>query len=423
MTFSIYTPTHDTRHLQRAADSLLAQTEEDWEWIIVLNGGVSESHARQVIGEAARRTVFVQEHGQTGCIGALKKAACDAATGQILVELDHDDELLPQALHRIGEEVARGAGFVYSATLEMQADGKPNLYGAAYGWRHATHLWRGTSTAYNVPFECTARSLCELYYAPNHVRAWTREAYDKAGGYDDDLSVTDDHDLLIRTYLAGVEMRRITEPLYVQHLHGANSQLGERNQAIQNGVAALRNTYTRELVDEQCHRSGLPKYDLGGAHSCPDGWQAVDKHGGAGVLSLDVTQGLPWADHSVGAIRAHDFLEHIPIGQVVPLMNEIHRVLVPGGWLLTSTPSTDGRGAFQDPTHCSFWNENSWWYYTRAQQAKYVPEIKARFGVARLCTYHPSNWHHQHHIPYVVADLVALKGQREPGLNGFFGES
>jgi O-antigen biosynthesis protein len=37
--------------------------------------------------------------------------------------------------------------------------------------------------------------------------------------------------------------------------------------------------------------------------------------------------------------------------------------LVPGGWLLAATPSTDVRGAFQDPTNCSFWNvPNSFWY-------------------------------------------------------------
>ncbi len=27
-------------------------------------------------------------------------------------------------------------------------------------------------------------------------------------------------------------------------------------------------------------------------------------------------------------------------------------------------PSTDGRGAFQDPTHVSFWNINSFMYYS-----------------------------------------------------------
>ncbi len=45
-------------------------------------------------------------------------------------------------------------------------------------------------------------------------------------------------------------------------------------------------------------------------------------------------------------------------------MEEIYRVLKPGGMFESSTPSTDGRGAFQDPTHVSFWNINSWLYYS-----------------------------------------------------------
>ena len=44
-------------------------------------------------------------------------------------------------------------------------------------------------------------------------------------------------------------------------------------------------------------------------------------------------------------------------------MEEIWRVLKDGGVLNHMTPSTDGRGAFQDPTHRSFWNINSWLYY------------------------------------------------------------
>jgi len=90
--------------------------------------------------------------------------------------------------------------------------------------------------------------------------------------------------------------------------------------------------------------------------------------------------------------------------------------LVPGGWLLSATPSTDGRGAFQDPTHCSWWNENSFWYYTRQQQRQYVPGITARFQEARKWTEAPTDWHKVHNILYVYADLVALKGQRQPGI-------
>jgi SAM-dependent methyltransferase len=97
-------------------------------------------------------------------------------------------------------------------------------------------------------------------------------------------------------------------------------------------------------------------------------------------------------------------------------MNEIYRVLAPGGWLLSATPSTDGRGAFQDPTHCSFWNPNSFWYFVRQAQRQYVPGITARFQGTRIWQEYPSEWHKEHQILYVYADLVALKGQRQPGL-------
>ena len=113
-------------------------------------------------------------------------------------------------------------------------------------------------------------------------------------------------------------------------------------------------------------------------------------------------------------VRAADFLEHIP--DTVRLMNEIHRVLVPSGMLFSFTPSTDGRGAFQDPTHVTFFNENSFFYYTEADFAKYVPEITCRFQQSRLVTYFPSAWHERLKISYVQANLIALKdGPRNGG--------
>jgi hypothetical protein len=90
-------------------------------------------------------------------------------------------------------------------------------------------------------------------------------------------------------------------------------------------------------------------------------------------------------------------------------------VLKPGGWLITRTPSTDGRGAFQDPTHVSFWNPNSFLYYTSRQLAQYIPAIQCRFQSLRVQQSFPSDWHKQHNVLYVYADLVALKGQHQAG--------
>lgn len=93
--------------------------------------------------------------------------------------------------------------------------------------------------------------------------------------------------------------------------------------------------------------------------------------------------------------------------------------------LFTDTPSTDGRGAFQDPAHRSWWNENSFWYVTQAALRASIPGLTARFQVSHLRTWYPTPWHQDVHIPYVQANLLAVKdgprlqrGRRGRRLNG-----
>lgn len=79
----------------------------------------------------------------------------------------------------------------------------------------------------------------------------------------------------------------------------------------------------------------------------------------AANLTLDA---IPHADSSFESISAYDFLEHVP--RLLPtadgrstrfpfveLMNEIHRVLAPGGRLFALTPAWPRAEAFHDPTH------------------------------------------------------------------------
>jgi predicted SAM-dependent methyltransferase len=71
----------------------------------------------------------------------------------------------------------------------------------------------------------------------------------------------------------------------------------------------------------------------------------------------------PWENNSVEDIVAEDIIEHLP--DKIHTMNEIHRVLVSHGRVLIFVPTTDGRGAWQDPTHVSYWNRNSFFYFTK----------------------------------------------------------
>jgi O-antigen biosynthesis protein len=102
-------------------------------------------------------------------------------------------------------------------------------------------------------------------------------------------------------------------------------------------------------------------------------------------LVCDCNETIPLPDSIAEVIYAYDFLEHINNDKRIHIMNEIHRLLKPGGGFFSHTPSTDGRGAFQDPTHFSFWNENSFLYYTD-DRYRALYGIKAKFAANTLFT-------------------------------------
>lgn len=428
MFFSLFTPTHNPRFLLDTFASLSRQTDGDWEWVIVPNGGAEVPSA--IDGDARVRIVPAPEYMARQGIGALKRYACEQCVGEWLVELDHDDLLASHALARIRQATAEtGAGFIYSDFANFYADGTCQVYDAGFGWEHYPTAVDGRQYTAMRAFDIDPSSLAGIFYTPNHVRAWQRDAYGKAGGHDPLLSVCDDYDLVLRTYLAGVKFHHIPECLYLYRMQaeGTNTFV-QRNQEIQVKQQDVANRYFYGVLEHWCRSSGLPMLDLGGAHGCPPGYTSVDI--ADADVCCDIRQGLPFEDNSVGCVRAYDFLEHIPHCRsvdcdhgagggprcTVGMMNEIYRVLAPGGWLISRTPSTDGRGAFQDPTHASFWNPNSFWYYTRSQQAAYLRGMNARFQGNRIWQGYPTPWHEEHKILYVFAELVALKGQRQPGV-------
>ena len=103
------------------------------------------------------------------------------------------------------------------------------------------------------------------------------------------------------------------------------------------------------------------KLNLGCCDAPLPGFVNVDLVAWPGVETADLRQPWPWQDGAVEQIRAWDIIEHLP--DKIFTMNEIWRVLRPGGRAEISVPTTDGTGAFQDPTHVSFWNRRSFAYY------------------------------------------------------------
>ena len=132
---SVFTPAYNTgEHIERAYASLRAQAYTNWEWIIVDDSEDKGATFRVLerLARADHRVGVFKHHAHSGTLGQVKRWACQLANGEYLVELDHDDELTPNALqdvvstfkHFDGSASERPlAGFVYSDYAEIDADG------------------------------------------------------------------------------------------------------------------------------------------------------------------------------------------------------------------------------------------------------------------------------------------------------------
>jgi len=89
---------------------------------------------------------------------------------------------------------------------------------------------------------------------------------------------------------------------------------------------------------------------------------------------------LPFNDSTFDSVSAYDFLEHVPrtstidnegIFPFIHVMNEVYRVLKPGGTFYAITPGYPRDAAFVDPTHVNFITKKTHTYFTS-------PKYKAR---------------------------------------------
>jgi len=400
------------RFLGDAFRSLQSQTLQGWEWVIVENNGGR-------VPDEIRKDDRVQVlQCESSSIGELKRFACIATKAPHIVELDCDDELEETALARVLDAFIEGADFVYSDCAYWQDNGDD--YRAAWqqypfredcGWRERYEVKRrGMALIAQRAAPVTPQNLRRVEWSPDHLRAWTRDLYERVGGHDATMQVGDDHDLMVRALFNGAKFRHIPECLYFYRCHGEQA-VQRKNAEIQ---AATQQVYDRniwQLAELFTAENRLASIDLCGGIDSREGYTPIDRVSSGGI-ECDLEG--PWwlEDNSVGVLRAHDAVEHLR--DPVHTMNEAFRVLAPGGFMMISVPSSNGVGAFCDPTHVSFWNKLSFRYYADPNFMRYVPAFKGRFQIAKLREHFPSDWHRDENMPYIEAHLIRLGDGYEP---------
>lgn len=249
---SVITPTYNTPAsvLARTWASLKAQTFTDWEWVI-WDDSTNDETWRQIYGfcsDERYRVRLHKSHVHSGSIGEVKQRGFMVASGDILVELDHDDELTRDALQEVYDAFngREDVGFVYSDWCEILPTGESGRYPDGWAFGYGSHHWNeehGVWVMAAPPLNpVTVRHIVS---APNHVRCWRASTYRQIGGHDPLLKVADDYDLFLRTYLATACLH-IPKMLYKQHI-GAHTAQRQNNELIQIEVARLAAKYDQQL--------------------------------------------------------------------------------------------------------------------------------------------------------------------------------
>lgn len=138
--------------------------------------------------------------------------------------------------------------------------------------------------------------------------------------------------------------------------------------------------------------------------------ELLAKHGISFRKANLIFERIPFDDNYFSSISAIDFLEHIPrqickggsnevVYPFINLMNEIWRVLTPGGKLLAVTPAFPSPLAFADPTHVNFITKNTHEYFCGERPAGSIYGFHGKFiaRIAKLSA--PTNYRSMPHSP------------------------
>ena len=227
--FSLFTSTFNSYDkIIRAYNSIKKQTLENWEWVIIDDSPDDEhfDFLRQNLSHDCRIRMYKRSEN-SGSIGNVKNEAVSLCRGTYVLEMDHDDEILPTVLEDAvavflkNEEV----GFIYMDFINVYENGDNFTYGdhicKGYGSYYCEKYNGKWVYVYNTP-NINNITLSHLVCCPNHPRIWRRELLLKIGNYCEHLPICDDYEILLRTAI-NCKMAKISKLGYVQYMNNSNN--------------------------------------------------------------------------------------------------------------------------------------------------------------------------------------------------------
>ena len=209
MTFSVVIAAYEAAStVGGAIESVLAQTRQDFEIVVIDDGSRDETAAVAEAIAAKDRRVSV--HSQpNGGPSAARNRGIAVSTGEYVSMLDSDDLWMPQYLAQMGDALAADprAGFAYTEAWELD-----ELSGR---FLKTTAMARQHPPSQTLPHERFLAELIQRNFVYNAVTV-RRSVLEEVGGYDQDMTHGEDYELWLRIAISGFSAARVPGPLAIK---------------------------------------------------------------------------------------------------------------------------------------------------------------------------------------------------------------
>lgn len=261
--FSVFTTCFRSfEKIRRVYQSLKMQVLQNWEWVVIDDSndpahfaflkrellGETEEGAEVGVGMVDRRIRLFCGANNNGSIGNMKNTAVGMCRGKYVLEMDHDDEVLPHVLSdaytafednpdtmfvymdcaNVHESVVRVPVTENNRALFWLGDEICKGYGAYYLQKVGAGKENGLCAnkwvfVYNTP-NINNITLSHLVCCPNHPRMWNRERLMEVGSYCEHLPICDDYEVLMRSMVAeNAGIIKIDKLGYIQYMNDGDN--------------------------------------------------------------------------------------------------------------------------------------------------------------------------------------------------------
>lgn len=229
--FSIFTTCYNTwEKFDRVYNSILSQKFIDWEWVIIDDTPINYKNHFEFLREKCKSDCRIRLYCRSensGNIGNVKNEAISLCRGQYLLELDHDDEILPDCLLDAVNIFNKdnSIGFIYMDFANIYENGDNFKYNdficKGYGGYYCQKYKERWINVYMTP-NINNITLSHLVCCPNHPRIWRKSVLLELGNYSEFLPICDDYEVLLRTAI-NTKIVKINKLAYIQYMNNDNN--------------------------------------------------------------------------------------------------------------------------------------------------------------------------------------------------------